>query len=127
MHNNHEVLRYLLDRWFKYTACPRLQNIDILHVAAEYADLETLANLDYGGTLGLRSDSRDKRGFTAEELMRGRGDVNPELQKAFAILLRAVHGTPTKIEKERMMEARLEGRRDLMWFDESIFGRAGDE
>ncbi len=124
MHNNHEVLRYLLDRWFRYTACPRLRNLDILHVAAEYADLETLQILIMAGHWGLRSDSRDKRGFTAEELMRGRGDANPELQKAFASLLRAVHGTPTKIEKERMMEAGLEGRRDSMWFDESIFGRA---
>jgi hypothetical protein len=35
-----------------------------------------------------------------------------------------VHGTPTKIEKERMMEAGLEARRDAMWFDESIFGMA---
>jgi hypothetical protein len=54
--------------------------------------------------------------------MRGRGDANPELQRAFASLLRAVHGTPTRIEKERMMETRLEGRRDSMWFDESIIG-----
>jgi hypothetical protein len=76
------------------------------------------------GHWGLRSDSRDKRGFTAVKLMRGRGDANPELQKAFASLLRAVHGTPTKIEKERMMEAGLEVRRDPMWFDESKFGRA---
>lgn len=41
------------------------------------------------GHWGLRLDSRDKRGFTAEELMRGRGDANPELQRAFASLLRA--------------------------------------
>jgi len=27
-----------------------------------------------------------------------------------------------QIEKERMMEAGLEARRDSMWFDESIFG-----
>jgi ankyrin repeat protein len=48
-HNNHEVLRYLLDRWFRYTACPRLQNLDILHVVAKYVDLETLQILIMAG------------------------------------------------------------------------------
>jgi hypothetical protein len=89
----------------RYTASPNLRNLDILHVAAEYVDARTLQILIAAGHWGLRAESRNTRGFTMAELIRGRKDRNPELERFFAILLRAVNGMPTKIEKEREIEA----------------------
>lgn len=127
MYNNHDVLRMLLDRWFRYTACPKLRNLDILHVAAEYADVETLRILIVAGHWGLRADERDTRGFLARELMGSRKDENrEELEALFRTLLMVVNGASTRIEKERMMEAGLLDGGKKTWFGGSLFGeRAG--
>lgn len=62
------------------------------------------------------------RGFTATELMKGGEDRDEELERAFDGLIRAVNGMPTRIEKERMIEAGLleskkRGRSDQEFFD----------
>lgn len=122
MHNNHDVLRMLLDRWFRYTACPKLRNLDVLHVAAEYADAETLRILIVAGHWGLRADERDTRGFLARELMGNRKDENrDELESLFGTLLRVVNGASTRIEKERMMEAGLLDGGKKGWFEKKLF------
>jgi hypothetical protein len=117
IHNNHDVLRLLLDRWFRYTACPWLRNLDILHVAAEYADLETMENLIVAGHWGLYRDTRNAQGHTAEEIMRERPDKTPKLDRAFGRLVRAVQGTPSQIEKTRMVEAGLLQPQQAGWLD----------
>lgn len=42
MYNSHSVLRLLLERWFEYSECPRLQSGHLLGTVAEYADHETI-------------------------------------------------------------------------------------
>jgi ankyrin repeat protein len=42
MHNGHDVLRLLLERWSEYSECPRLKGGHLLKLSAEFADLETI-------------------------------------------------------------------------------------
>jgi ankyrin repeat protein len=132
-HNNHDVLRLLLDRWFRYTACPRLRNLGILHVAAEHADLETMKTLIIAGHWGLHADTRNAQGLTAEEMMRKRADKTPELERAYARLIRAVQNAPTYADKSRMMEAGLLQPQQAGWLksehlpDQEEFEENGEE
>lgn len=106
-YNNHDVLRLLLDRWFRYTACPRARNMDILHAAAESADLETMGILVIAGAWGLRGDGADKRGQTAREIFEKRKNKTPELELIFRKLLRAIRATKTDVDEVRLLEAGL--------------------
>jgi len=64
------------------------------------------------------------RGFTATELMKGRKDRDGELVNAFESLIRVVNGTPTRIEKERMMEEGLFESKMRGRFNEEFFNSA---
>lgn len=94
-YNNHDVLQVLLTRWNQYRACPRLAGPNLLQIAADYADAETLSILAGAEHFRLREDRRYVKAAALEAVHRleQRPDWNEELSAAFEELLFALgHG-----------------------------------
>ncbi|KAK5128007.1 hypothetical protein LTR85_005124 [Meristemomyces frigidus] len=85
-HNSHEVLRLLLDRWYEYSACPRLNGPHMLPLVATFADATTIDILASADHLRLSYDPAFKVGDYLNTLHL-RHDVNEELVAAFERLL----------------------------------------
>ena len=88
-HNSHEVLQLLLDRWYQYSECPRLNGPNLLFTIATYADLKTMQILVSTDHLKLNYDRRySTAGFvsTFEE----RFDRDEKLIAAFDELLHVI-------------------------------------
>lgn len=86
VHNNHGVLRLLLDRWFEYTECPRLKGPHLLDLVAKHADIETMSILARAKHLKLCRDDR----YASNEFWKAltsRVDVHDDVIDAFEHLL----------------------------------------
>lgn len=57
-YNSHEVLQLLLDRWFEYSECPRLNGSNLLPTISTYADLKTMQILASTDHLKLKYDKK---------------------------------------------------------------------
>lgn len=81
-HNSHNGLQLLLDRWFKYSECPRLQGTHWLQIAATYADIETIGILKNTNHSALSYDRSDIAADLAT-LLHKRWDASEKLSLAF--------------------------------------------
>lgn len=103
-YNSHSVLSLLLDRWFEYSVCPRLQGPHLLQIAALYANIETLHILAKTNHIMLKYDHSFSRGDFATRLLE-RSDMTEKLVVAFEELIGIVerapdsrHSTPNLLE-----------------------------
>lgn len=85
-YNSHDVLQLLLDRWFEYSACPRLQGPHLLQISALYADITTINILTTTDHFELKYDRSYLAGDFATRL-RERSDVTDKLILAFEDLI----------------------------------------
>ena len=93
--NSHNVLRLLLNRWFEYSECPRLTGPHLLHIAALYADIETITILTNAIHFHLEHDSARAIGESISRLNE-RSDVTDKLVLAFDELVDFVkRGSPS--------------------------------
>ena len=107
IHNSHDVLQLLLDRWFEYTECPRLKGPDLLQIVALYADIETMSILTATDHLLLKYDKNYGLGDFISHL-RQRPDVTDKLRLAFEELLDVVkQESMTNHGSENLMESGL--------------------
>ena len=85
-HNSHKVLQLLLDRWFEYRECPRLQGTHWLQIAAMYADIATIEILKRTDHFAL---SYDRSSIAADfaTLLHKRWDASEKLSVAFEELI----------------------------------------
>lgn len=97
IHNNHSVLRLLLDRWFEYSECPRLKGPHFLDLIMEHADIETMAILPAATHVQIRGDNNYVLAKSAAQL-RKRLDLTDPMISAFERLLDAIRETP-KLQK----------------------------
>ena len=93
IHNNHNVLKLLLERWFEYTECPRLKAPHLLDLVIEHADVETMSILTHAEHLQFRGDSTYVLERFAPHL-RKRIGLTDDLVVAFDRLLDAVREGP---------------------------------
>lgn len=118
MHNSHRVLRLLLERWFEYSECPRLQGAHLLEVVAEYADHETISLMTATDHLRLKYDNGFGRGDYIVQL-RDRFDADEKLVAAFEHLLDVVNTDPDtfssaeSLAEAGMLDHRARALRDL--------------
>lgn len=103
-YNSHGVLSLLLNRWFEYSVCPRLQGPHLLQIAALYANIETLQALAKTSHIMLKYDQSFSSGDFATRL-RERSDMTEKLVIAFEELLGIIerapdsrHSTPNVLE-----------------------------
>jgi hypothetical protein len=82
-HNNHDVLRILLDCWSKYGTCPRLIGPNLLGVVADFADVHTIRILSDCEHFQLRGDKQYAMAIKASERIRSRANVSEEVIAAF--------------------------------------------
>ena len=107
-YNNHDVLQLLLDRWFQFSECPRLQIPHFLDVVAEYADLRTISIIASADHLKLNQDNRYNLGKAAAEKLRQRSGSSEKLTLAFEELLGLIQkGERRDTDLERLMESGL--------------------
>lgn len=90
-HNSHECLSLLLESGADLGA----KNVDgetALHTAARRGDVRTMEILCEGVGMmeGWDAEARTKEGFTAWDLMRARGEVGEEVERAFRTLMAKV-------------------------------------
>ncbi|KAG8159243.1 hypothetical protein KVR01_010904 [Diaporthe batatas] len=108
-HNNHGVLRLLLERWFEYNECPRLKGPNLLEVVAQYADAQTMQILAATEHLRARTDNT----YIIEhcfQVLEARTDASEKLLGAFNDLisvLKSVDNSARGIDSK--MEAGLIG------------------
>ena len=93
IHNNHSVLRLLLERWFEYTECPRLKGPHLLDLVIEHADIETMSILTIAEHLQFRGDSSYVLERFAPQL-RKRLDLTDAMVAAFNRLLDVIREGP---------------------------------
>ncbi|KAJ4309116.1 hypothetical protein N0V94_009070 [Neodidymelliopsis sp. IMI 364377] len=82
-HNNHDVLRILLDCWSKCGTCPRLIGPNLLGVVADFADVHTIRILSDCEHFQLRGDKQYAMAIKASERIRSRANVSEEIVAAF--------------------------------------------
>lgn len=108
-HNNHGVLRLLLERWFEYNECPRLKGPNLLRIVAQYADTQTMQILAATEHLRARTDNS----YIIEQcfqVLKARIDTSEKLLSAFNELisvLKSVGNSTSDIDSK--MEAGLIG------------------
>lgn len=86
IYNSHEVLRLLLDRWFEYPLCPRIEGPHLLNMVALYADVQTMLILADADHLMTMYGESHKTGDFVERL-KIRPDATEKLIQAFDDLL----------------------------------------
>ena len=107
IHNSHNILQLLLDRWFEYSECPRLKGPDLLQIVALYADIETMSILTATDHLLLKYDKDYGLGDFISQL-RQRPDITDKLRLAFEELLDVVkQESTTNHGSEHLMESGL--------------------
>ena len=105
VYNNYTVLQLLLDRWYKYSECPRLKGPHLLELVAQYADMETMSILSSASYLRLNFD-KDYVLHDAATRLRERSDVTEELIHSFEDLLKIINQSPPSGKsRESEMEA----------------------
>ncbi|KAJ4374577.1 hypothetical protein N0V86_007446 [Didymella sp. IMI 355093] len=82
-HNNHEVLKILLNCWSKYGSCPRLIGPNLLGIVADFADVQTIQILSDCEHFQLRGDKQYAMASKASERIRSRANVLDEVIAAF--------------------------------------------
>lgn len=93
-HDNHEVLKFLLARYYRHKVTPRLIGLGVLKVVAEYADLETVELLIHAAGRGMHATGLDGEVLVASrDLLQQRSDTSDVLQEAFGWLVDVVRGT----------------------------------
>jgi len=85
--NNHGVLQILLDRWDQDGAWSGQSALEILNVAAYYADLDSIGMLSATAHLKHCEDKQNVLAARTSERMRNRPNVSEELVAAFENLL----------------------------------------
>ncbi|KAF2810800.1 ankyrin [Mytilinidion resinicola] len=106
-YNSHKVIRLLLDRWFEYSTCPRLQGPHLLRTAALFADLETVKILTATDHFKLKYDKNFLLSDCLDQL-KERFDATDELIAAFQDLLSVFNGEPeAMMTKEKILESGL--------------------
>ena len=104
IHNNHNVLQLLLDRWYEYSECPRLKGPHLLGLVAQYADLDTISILASTNHLRIKFDKNYEFGdFIA--ILRERSKVTDKLLSAFEDLLNIINQGATE---HRSVESAME-------------------
>ena len=118
-HNSHNVLQLLLDRWHKYSTCPRLKGPNLLQIAASYADLETIKILTCVDHFALKYD-KDYSGGDFAIRLRDRPGASEELIEAFNDLLSVINTCRQPEMKEELVETGLLRQdSDLDHFDDA--------
>ncbi|KAF2869518.1 ankyrin repeat-containing domain protein [Massariosphaeria phaeospora] len=101
MNNSHDVLELLLKPWKDYNVCPRLTGPNLLGLAAQYADLDTIKILSNMDHLRLKYDLTYSTGeFIA--LLTNRHDADETLCNAFKLFLQIVR---EQLSQEETTEA----------------------
>ncbi|TGO80422.1 hypothetical protein BELL_0007g00120 [Botrytis elliptica] len=90
IHNNHNVLQLLLDRWYEYSECPRLKGPHLLELVAQYAHLDTISILASTNHLRIKFDKSYVFGDFVTRL-RERSGVTDKLLSAFEDLLNVIN------------------------------------
>ncbi len=104
-YNSHNILQLLLDRWFEYSVCPRLQGPHLLQIAALYADIETIHILTTTNHFMLKYDRSFVAGDFATRL-RQRSDVTEKLVMAFEGLISIIDKQPDfRLGTQSLMES----------------------
>ncbi|KAF7939982.1 uncharacterized protein EAE98_000109 [Botrytis deweyae] len=107
IHNNHNVLQLLLDRWYEYSECPRLKGPHLLELVAQYADLDTISILASTNHLRIKFDKSYVFGDFVTRL-RKRSGVTDKLLSAFEDLLNVINeGAAEHRSLESAMESGL--------------------
>ena len=106
IHNSHNVLGLLLDRWQEYSACPRLQGPNLLQLAAFYGDLETIRILTAVDHFALSYD-KEYVASDFESRLRDRKPISEALIDAFAELLSIIKTRPQSEIKDDLAESGL--------------------
>ena len=122
IHNSHNMLQLLLDRWFEYTECPRLKGPDLLQIVALYADIETMSILTATDHLLLKYD-KDYGLSDFMSRLRQRPDVTDKLILGFEELLDVVKQESTANHgSENLMESGLipQGKFDMAELDNEL-------
>ncbi|KAI0408305.1 ankyrin repeat-containing domain protein [Xylaria palmicola] len=99
IHNSHNVLRLLLERWHEYSVCPRLRGPHLLEVAASYADFETLQILADTDHFRHKYDKHFTIGDFRSKLA-ARPDMSEKLAATFDELLSIINAAPCPKESE---------------------------
>jgi ankyrin repeat protein len=111
-YNSYRVLQLLLDRWYEYSVCPRLQGAHLVEAAAKYADVETLKILNATNHFRFKYDKENCLVDFVEQL-RARFDADNELVAAFQDQLSIIKQNPEMKERaERLLESGLLPFRD---------------
>jgi hypothetical protein len=82
-HNNHEVLKILLNCWSKYGSCPRLIGPNLLGIVADFADVQIIQILSDCEHFQLRGDKQYAMASKASERIRSRANAPDEVIAAF--------------------------------------------
>lgn len=100
MCNSHGVLQLLLNRWEEVNSCHRLKGPHLIQIAAQYADLETLAILSSTNHSKLEYDIKYLTGDFVT-LMLQRHDADEKLRCAFDDFLGIVR---QQLSEKNLME-----------------------
>lgn len=92
MNKNHAVLELLLDSWFHFTSCPRLDTPGLLHYVADFGDVETINIINSADHLRRHPDKGRALGQSELETLRQRPDTTEKLVLAFEDLLNTIKG-----------------------------------
>ena len=103
-YNSYNLLQLLLDRWFEYSACPRLKGPHLLRTVASYADLKTMSILTTTDHSKLEFD-RQRWANDLVKRLEERSEVDEKLLLAFDDLLSVIKVEP---EPKRSSEVSLE-------------------
>ncbi|KAH8645547.1 ankyrin repeat-containing domain protein [Tricladium varicosporioides] len=106
-YNNHGVLQILLDKWKQYDKCPRLAGPDLLHITADFADVETIKILSTAEHLRLRGDKAYVLAAKPSERMANRPDMSEDLIAAFEEMLCLISDKREEEDMEALIESGL--------------------
>jgi ankyrin repeat protein len=104
-HNSQSILRLILEWWNEYTNCPRLKKENLLHIVAQYGDVETLDILTKSDRLRMSYD----RHYALSDFtyfLDKRPDLSQEMLLAFNELLNIVNHMP---DPKQGVEGLMEG------------------
>lgn len=109
--NSHRVLRLLLERWYDYSTCPRLQGPHLLRAAALFGDLETIKILTATDHFKIKYDKTYVLADCLEQYSE-RYDVTDESIAAFRNLLSVLNEDPNAMRNvDSLLESGLLGQK----------------